>query len=98
MWLFSHWFDNAESPYGILYRDQLSDLSNLMIDRSSVGDSYQYIIDDFEYAEQNLHDYTSAKYMSKQFAQVMHAKLLLVRGWEGDYALFRSGRFNVGSL
>ena len=35
MWLFSHWFDNAESPYGILYRDQLSDLSNLMIDRSS---------------------------------------------------------------
>ncbi|EOS11772.1 RagB/SusD family nutrient uptake outer membrane protein [Phocaeicola sartorii] len=86
MWLFSHWFDNAESPYGILYRDQLSDLSNLMIDRSSVGDSYQYIIDDFEYAEQNLHDYTSAKYMSKQFAQVMHAKLLLVRGWEGDYA------------
>lgn len=86
MWLFSRWFDNADSPYGIIYRDQLSDLNNLMIDRSSVGQSYQYIIDDFEYAEHNLRDYTSAKYMSKQFAQVMHAKLLLVRGWDGDYA------------
>ena len=86
MWLFSHWFDKADSPYGIIYRDQLSDLNNLMVERSSVGASYQYIIDDFEYAEHNLRDYSSAKYMSKQFAQVMHAKLLTVRGWEGDYA------------
>jgi hypothetical protein len=39
-----------------------------------------------EFAEKNLHDYSSGKYMSKQFAQAMHAKLLLVRGWEGDYA------------
>lgn len=86
LWYFSHWFDKADSPYGIIYRDQLSELTNLMKDRSTVGDSYQYIIDDLEYAEQNLHDYTSAIYMSKQFAQVLHAKLLLVRGWEGDYA------------
>lgn len=86
MWLFSRWFDKADSPYGIIYRDQLSDLNNLMVERSSVGDSYQYIIDDFEYAEHNLRDYSSAKYMSKQFAQAMHAKLLTVRGWEGDYA------------
>ena len=86
IWLFSRWFDNADSPYGIIYRDQLSDLNNLMVGRSSVGESYQYIIDDFEYAERNLHDYSSAKYMSRQFAQVMHAKLLLVRGWDGDYA------------
>lgn len=86
MWLFSRWFDKAESPYGIIYRDDLADLSNLMKERSSVGDSYKLIVDDLEYAENNLRDYESAMYTSKQFAQVMHAKLLLVRGWEGDYA------------
>lgn len=86
LWLYGHWFDDADSPYGIIYRDKTSELSNLMVARSTVGESYQYIIDDFKFAEQYLGDYESACYMSKQFAQAMHAKLLLVRGWEGDYA------------
>ncbi len=86
LWLFGHWFDAADSPYGILYRDKTSELSNLMIERSTVGQSYQLIIDDLKFAEQHLGDYESALKMSKQFAQAMHAKMLLVRGWEGDYA------------
>lgn len=86
LWLFGHWFDSADSPYGIIYRDQTSELTNLMIGRSTVGESYQYILDDLTFAEQHLADYESARRMSKQFAQAMHAKLLLVRGWEGDYA------------
>ncbi len=86
LWLFGHWFDSADSPYGIIYRDKTSELTNLMVGRSTVGESYQYIIDDLKFAEQYLGDYESARYMSKQFAQAMHAKLLLVRGWDGDYA------------
>lgn len=86
LWLFGHWFDAAESPYGIIYRDQIADLTNLMIGRSSVGDSYKYIIDDLDFAEKNLGNYESAHRMSRQMAQAMHAKLLLVRGWDGDYA------------
>lgn len=86
LWYFARWFDKPESVYGIIYRDQPSNLSNLMVERSTVGQSYQYIIDDLQYAINNLHDYTSAKYMSKQFAQVMYAKLLMVRGANGDYA------------
>lgn len=82
---YAHWFDKADSPYGIIYRDELANLSNLMTSRSTVGESYQYIIDDFAYAENNLRDYASSKYVSKQFAQAMHAKLLLIRGAEGDY-------------
>ena len=66
---FGHWFDKADSPYGIIYRDKLSNLSNLMLDRSTVGESYQYIIDDFEYAGKYLHDYESGKFVSKQFAK-----------------------------
>lgn len=85
LWYFGRWFDDADSPYGIIYRDQLSNLSNLMLERSTVGQSYQYIIDDLEYAEEHLDDHKSSIYMSKQFAQAMHAKMLTVRGWEGDY-------------
>lgn len=83
---FAHWFDKADSPYGMIYRDELANLTNLMVGRSTVGESYQYIIDDFVFAENNLRDYETSKYVSKQFAQAMHAKLLLIRGWEGDYA------------
>lgn len=86
LWCFGHWFDNADSPYGIIYRDQISELSNLQVGRSTVGESYQYILDDLEYAEQNLGDYESPRFMSNQFAKAMHAKLLMVRGWDGDYA------------
>ena len=86
LWYFGRWFDDADSPYGIIYRDEVSNLSNLMLDRSTVGESYQYIIDDLVYAEEHLDDHTTSVYMSKQFAQAMHAKLLTVRGWEGDYA------------
>lgn len=85
LWYFARWFDEPDSPYGIIYRDKVSDLSNLMVDRSTVGQSYQYVIDDLSYAEQHLDDYETSVYMSKQFAQALHAKLLLVRGWEGDY-------------
>lgn len=86
LWLYGHWFDKADSPYGIIYRDQTSELSNLMVGRSTVGESYQYILDDLEFAEQNAPSYSTAYRMNKQFAKAMHAKLLLVRGWEGDYA------------
>lgn len=86
LWYFGHWFDQADSPYGILYRDKVSDLANLMVGRSTVGESYEYIIDDLKYAEEHLGDYTSPRYLSKQFAQVMHAKLLMNRNWSGDYA------------
>lgn len=85
LWYFGHWFAEDSSPYGIIYRDKASDLSNLMVGRSTVGESYKYIVDDLEYAEKYLGNYSSARYLSKQFAQAMHAKMLLVRGRKGDY-------------
>lgn len=86
LWLFGHWFADSDSPYGILYRDQVSELTNLMVGRSTVGESYRLILEDLTYAEQYAPDYESALKMSKQYAQALHAKLLMVRGWEGDYA------------
>ena len=86
LWFFGHWFDSADSPYGIIYRDKTSELTNLMLPRVSVGESYQLILDDLEFAENYLGDYTSPRKLSVQFIKSMHAKLLLVRNWEGDYA------------
>lgn len=86
LWFFGHWFDKADSPYGIIYRDQVSELSNLHLGRLSVGESYEKILDDLKYAEENAPDYSDAHHVNKQFAKAMHAKLLLVRGWDGDYA------------
>ena len=86
LWLFGHWFDEADSPYGILYRDKVSNATNLMIDRSTVGESYQYIIDDLKYAIEHAANYKTGRRLSKQFAKVMYAKLLLNRAWDGDYA------------
>lgn len=86
MWGFAHWFDPADSPYGLIYRDKPAELSNLMTERISVGDSYKRIIDYLEFAEKYLPDFNNPRHVSKQFAQAMHAKLLLYRGWDGDYA------------
>ncbi|MDR0505416.1 MAG: RagB/SusD family nutrient uptake outer membrane protein [Dysgonamonadaceae bacterium] len=85
-WLWSHWWEKADSPYGLVYRSEVSDLSNLIKTRLSVGDSYARIIEDLKYAETHLNDFKSSRYASRQLAQVTHAKLLLYRGWEGDYA------------
>ena len=85
LWNFARWFDESDSPYGILYREKVSNLSNLMVDRVTVGESYQLVLDDLEFAEQYAPDFTTSRYASKQFAQVLHAKLLLNRGWDGDY-------------
>lgn len=86
LWLFGHWFDKADSPYGIIYRDKVSELSNLQVGRISVGESYERIIEDFVFAEENAPTLSSPYRMNREFAKAMHAKLLLVRGWEGDYA------------
>lgn len=85
LWLYTHWFDNADSPYGLLYKDQVSNLSNMMVGRKTVGESYQLVLDDIEFAEQYAPEFWSPRYVSKQFAQILHVKLLLNRGWEGDY-------------
>jgi hypothetical protein len=85
-WLWSHWWETSENPYGLIYRDAVADLANLNQRRLTVGESYEKIIEDLEFAEKNLNDFQTSRYVSKQFAQALHAKLLLNRGWAGDYA------------
>lgn len=86
LWYFARWFDPASSTYGIIYRDKLSTLGNVYQPRLTVGESYEKIIADLDYAIANAPNFYSNKRFSKQLAKALKAKLLLNRGWGNDYA------------
>ena len=79
-WMFGHWWEADDCAYGILYRDQMANLSNLQVPRITVGESYRKIFEDLEPGLKHLPDFTTPRYLSKQLAQVLKAKLLLNRG------------------
>lgn len=79
-WLYGYWWAEEDSPYGIIWRDEMSNLKNLQCPRLSVGASYRKIFDDLDEAIQHMPDFTTSRYLSKQMAQVLKAKLLLYRG------------------
>lgn len=80
LWSFGHWWGDDADKFGILYRDASVDLSNVQQARLTVGDSYKKIYEDLDFAIANLEDFTTSRHVSKQFAKVLKAKLLLIRG------------------
>ena len=80
LWAFGHWWADDKDEFGILYRDQVVELNNVEKARISVGESYTKIYEDLDFAIANMGDFTSPRYVSKQFAKVLKAKLLLYRG------------------
>lgn len=84
MWGFTHFW--ADNEYGLLYRENIADFSNIFAERLSVKESYEKIFADLDAGIAALPSYTSSKLLSKEMAQVIKAKLLLNRGWDGDYA------------
>lgn len=83
LWCFSHFW--ADDEYGVLWREDVADFNNIFADRISVKESYEKILADIESGITTLPDYSTSKKLSKQMAQVLKAKLLLYRGWTGDY-------------
>ena len=78
-WSFGYWWAEDDNPYGLLYRDQPSDLSNVNKARISVGESYQLIFEDIDFAIAHLSGFSTPRHVSKQFAQAFKAKVLLIR-------------------
>lgn len=77
------WWEKDESPYGVVYRDQTTDVANVSQPRISVGESWSKIFEDIDFAITNMSDkFTSAKTASKFLAKAYKAKLLLIRGAE----------------
>ncbi|MEO9571549.1 MAG: RagB/SusD family nutrient uptake outer membrane protein [Polaribacter sp.] len=84
-WNYGHWWDTDDTnPNGILYRDQPITLGTVDGARLTVGESYQKIFDDLNYAIENLPSFTSNRYVSKEFAKVLKAKILLYRNGFND--------------
>ena len=85
LWYFARWFDQPESKFGLIYKSELSTLSNVYQERLDVKNSYEKIISDLDFAIVNAPAFYSNKRFSKQLAKALKAKLLLNRGWADDY-------------
>lgn len=86
--LFGRWFDakrDANSQWGIILRKQSADLSNVKQPRSTVADTYQFILDDLDAVIKEGPEFYNAVRASKQAAQVVKAQVLLNRGVGDDY-------------
>lgn len=91
LWNFSHWWGDDADPDGLLYRDQAMDLGNVIKARINVGESYEKIYEDLDAAIAGLKDITTPRYVSKQFAKALKAKLLLYRGaYRNDHEMLKA--------
>ncbi len=86
LWTRCHWWAEDNNPNGLIYRDKMANLSNLQVARLTVGESYAKIFEDIDEAIANVAEYRSPRYLSKDMAKVLKAKILLYRGKGADYA------------
>lgn len=82
---FAQWFD-LDSSLGVLLRDELSTLSNIQKARSSVRESYDFILADLDYAIANGPEENEKFYATKWAAMVLKMRVLMSRGLTEDYS------------
>lgn len=82
---FGEWY-KPESPYGVMLRKgPLTLSSNGNTPRSSVKDSYDYILEDIDYAIENGPVNRPVYYANKAAARMLKLRVLISRGLPGDY-------------
>lgn len=79
------WWD-ISSPLGVLLRDETSTKTNISKARSSVQESYDFILADLEDAVANAPAENENYYATKWAAKVLKMRVLMSRGQSGDYA------------
>ena len=78
---YSCWWDADDSKFGIIYRDQTTDVGNANQPRITVGESWTKVMEDLDFAIANMpNTFATPKKVSKLFAKAWKAKLLLIRG------------------
>jgi hypothetical protein len=82
---FGQWFD-INSIYGVILEDQFITLTNKDKPRSTVKDSYNFILTDIDYAIANAPASSSNVYVNKWTATALKMRVLLNRGQGDDYA------------
>lgn len=85
MWSFTRWWDDDDSKYGLLYREGISTIDGEQLARITVGESYEKIFADIDFAIENLPVFTDQFHVSQLLAKALKAKIYLYRGKAGDY-------------
>ncbi len=81
---FGEYFDES-SKYGVMLRKVPVTVSNIATPRSSVKESYDFILADVEDAVAHIRDGNPNYYASKWAAMALKMRILMNRGAAGDY-------------
>lgn len=86
--LLSHYgqYWDMNSSYGAMLRKAPVTTSNIAGSRSSVAESYAFILEDIDYAVANAPESNTPYYASSWTAKALKARVLMNRGSTGDYA------------
>ncbi len=82
---YGEWY-NINSPYGVMLRKEALKLSNAAQARSSVKETYDYILQDLDFAISNAADVRPNYYANKTVAKALKIRVLILRGQAADYA------------
>lgn len=91
---YAEWF-KPESTNGVLLRDELSTLDNIIKKRSTVKESYDFILADLDDAIANAPATNQNVYATKWAAMVLKMRVLMSRGQAADYTEVSSLADNV---
>lgn len=83
---FGEWY-KPDSGLGALLRDELSTLSNIPKKRSTVKESYEYILADLDEVIANGPATAPAHYVTKWAGMALKMRVLMCRGNAGDYPM-----------
>lgn len=81
---YSVWYD-VSSPYGVLLRKASLKLSNAAQTRSTVKESYDFILQDLDFAIASAADVRPNHYANKTAAKVLKMRVLMQRAQSSDY-------------
>lgn len=80
---FCQWYEDDDCEYGIIYKDAVTNASNAIQARITVGESWEKIMEDLDYAIEYMPStFATNRKTSQVFAKALKAKLLLIRGSE----------------
>jgi hypothetical protein len=82
---FSEWF-KQDSKNGVLIRDKFITLSQVPKERSSVAESYAFILADLDFAIANAPATNPNYYATKWAAMALKMRVLMCRGLQSDYS------------
>jgi len=78
-------FYDQNSPYGLLIRKNFVTTNNISLSRSSVKESYEFILSDLDAGIADAPLKSENHYTNKWVAKALKARVLMIRGGSGDY-------------